>query len=200
MINEALVTLTGYIATNPVYRTVGDKIPLVSMRVAWTPRRRNRVTGEWADGETSYATVTCWRKVAENVSVCLRKGDPVLVKGRLTIREYDGRDGKPKIAADVDAFTIGHDLSRGVAHFVRTRPGTGKTAAEAAAELAAAQSGEAISEDLADEQLAAETAAEFAAGAQATSPVEPADDEIFDDDAVDALTAEAESEPAAATV
>ena len=114
MSNDAQVSLTGYVATQPKYRTVGNGAAVVSMRVAWTTRYIDRGTGEWVDGNTSYVTVSCWRKLADNVALCLRKGDPVVVKGRLSVRPYE-KDGIPRTEVDVDASSVGHDLSRGVA-------------------------------------------------------------------------------------
>ena len=105
------------------------------MRVAWTPRHIDRVTGEWTDGHTSYLTVICWRKLADNVALCLRKGDPVIVKGRLSVRDYE-KDGTTRTAVEVDASSIGHDMSRGAAHFQRTKRAPGETAAD---QLAAGQ-------------------------------------------------------------
>ena len=47
MFNGATVTLAGYVATEPNYRTINDTTPIVSMRVAWTSRFIDRETGEW---------------------------------------------------------------------------------------------------------------------------------------------------------
>lgn len=141
-LNEAQISLTGYVATQPLIRSTPSGAMNVSMRVAWTPRRQDRVTGEWADGNTSYVTVICWRKLASNAGVCLRKGDPVVVKGRLSIREFDDKQGMRRTAVEVEATSVGHDLSRGVAQFQRVRPQTGMTAVEyAAAAEAGARSG-----------------------------------------------------------
>lgn len=132
-LNEAQVCLTGYVATQPVTRTVKSGASNVSMRVAWTPRRQDRVTGEWVDGNTSYITVICWRKLGTNAAVCVRKGDPVIVKGRLSIRPYEDKQGAQRLSVEVEASAVGHDLSRGVAQFQRVRPQTGLTASEFAA-------------------------------------------------------------------
>jgi single-strand DNA-binding protein len=129
MSNEAQVSMTGYVATQPYYRKVGSGTAVVSMRVAWTPRHIDRGTGEWVDGNTSYVTVSCWRKLAENVALCLRKGDPVVVKGRLSVHDYE-KDGMPRIEVVVDASSVGHDLSRGAALFMRTKRAPGETAAD----------------------------------------------------------------------
>jgi single-strand DNA-binding protein len=134
MLYEAHISLTGYVATQPVTRLVKTGVTNVSMRVAWTPRRQDRASGEWIDGNTSYATVICWRKLATNAAVCLRKGDPVTVHGRLSVREFQDKEGRARTSVEIDASSVGHDLNRGVATFARVRPQTGMTAAEFAAQ------------------------------------------------------------------
>jgi single-strand DNA-binding protein len=129
MANEAQVSLTGYVATQPSFWTTTSGATKVSMRVAWTPRHIDRTTGEWTDGHTSYVTVICWRKLADNVALCIRKGDPVVVKGRLSVRPYE-KDGTTRIVVEVDASSIGHDMSKGAAHFQRTKRAPGETAAD----------------------------------------------------------------------
>jgi single-strand DNA-binding protein len=121
MVNEAQLSLTGYVASDPRSRETRNGVPQASMRVAWTPRWIDRASGEWADGNTSFVTVLCWRRLAANVATCIRRGDPVVIKGRLSIRPYEDKDGNARLAVEVDASSIGHDLSRGVAHFQRTR-------------------------------------------------------------------------------
>jgi single-strand DNA-binding protein len=135
-LNEAQVSLTGYVATQPFTKMVksGETyLPVLSMRVAWTPRRQDRVTGEWMDGNTSYVSVICWRKLATNAGLCVRKGDPVIVQGRLSIRTFEDKQGVLRNVVEIDANSVGHDLARGVALFQRVRPQTGLTASEYAA-------------------------------------------------------------------
>ncbi len=154
MINGALVTLAGYVATEPYYRVTNDKTPIVSMRVAWTSRFIDRETGEWRDGKTSFANVKCWRKLANNVAPSLRKGQAIVLTGRLQVRDFDDKEGRRRIAVDIDADAIGHDLSRGVAHFQRTlRPAGGAAAGGTPDGLAM---GETIRAGLADEDVTGE--------------------------------------------
>jgi single-strand DNA-binding protein len=140
MINDANIDLAGFVASEPSFKRLPTGTSTAKLRVAYTERRLNRETGEWGDGPTSFVTVLCWRTLADNVAVCLRKGEPVLVRGRLRVREYEGKDGSRGTVTEVDASSIGHDLSRGVAHFSRTRRAPGETAAESAETPAAAQS------------------------------------------------------------
>jgi single-strand DNA-binding protein len=130
MINDANIDLAGFVASEPFFKLLDNGTSTARLRVAYTERRFNRETGEWSDGPTSFVTVLCWRTLADNVAVCVRKGEPVLVRGRLRVREYQDREGAPRTVTEVDASSIGHDLSRGVAHFSRTRRAPGETAAE----------------------------------------------------------------------
>lgn len=198
--NEAHVSLTGFVATEPRTRTVSEGVQNLSMRVAWTPRWLDRATGEWTDGGTSYATVTCWRKLADNAAVCLRKGDPVVVKGRLSVRSYVDKQGVQRVTVDVDATSVGHDLSRGVAMFRRTRPATGRTAAEAAeAESAGAGLGGPDGAGLGGLDGAglggldgAGAGLELTAGdPSGVGEDGPADGDVFNEAAIDALAEEA---------
>jgi len=154
---------------------------VLSMRVGWTRRRRDSATGEWSDGNTSFVTVTCWRKLAENLSKCLRKGDPVVLRGRLDVRTYVTKDGERRIAVDVDAASLGHDLNRGVANFQRTLPSAGRTAEEAAA---AGTSGPGDADEAALAALAGDA--------------EGLADDMFDERAIEELANEADSAAAPA--
>jgi single-strand DNA-binding protein len=143
MTNDANIDLAGFVASEPSFRRLATGTSHAKLRVAYTERRLNRETGEWGDGPTSFVTVLCWRSLADNVAMCLRKGEPVLVRGRLRVREYEGKDGSRGTETEIDASSVGHDLNRGVAHFSRTRRAPGETAAESTEALAAqSQDGE----------------------------------------------------------
>jgi single-strand DNA-binding protein len=168
MSNDANIDLAGFVASEPSFKRLATGTSTAKLRVAYTERRLNRETGEWGDGPTSFVTVLCWRTLADNVAMCLRKGEPVLVRGRLRVREYEGKDGSRGTETEVDASSIGHDLSRGVAHFSRTRRAPGETAAKSAGAVAAVQSQDGEEQDpLADPDgpgLPGDAAAEEAAG------------------------------------
>jgi single-strand DNA-binding protein len=146
--------------------------------VAYTPRWLNRETGEWSESPTSFLTVICWRKLADNVRICLRKGEPVLVRGRLQVRRYEDKDGAPRIAVELDASSVGHDLARGVALFQRLQRDPAEASARPAVEArtgsaaAGAANGEAGLS--ADEAVAAAAGADEAAAVAAGSAEVPA--------------------------
>lgn len=120
MMQDAQVHLRGFVATEPKFKKVADDVSYAKVRVAYTTRRLVRETGEWVDGTTTFVNVQCWRGLADNVTKSLRKGEPVLVVGRLHIRSYNDAEGRPRTTAEVEATAVGHDLSRGVSNFSRT--------------------------------------------------------------------------------
>jgi single-strand DNA-binding protein len=187
--NEAHVSLAGYVAGEPSYRRVGQsQIPKLTLRVSWTNRRFDSATGEWVDGNRSFVNVICWRQLAENVSTCLRRGDPVVVRGRLDVRSFTGRDGQRRTAVDVDASAVGPDLNRGVmSGFRRAWPSSGKTEEQHAVAGQPADDGD----DVADDEAAA--AAEPAEAEPVPGAEGPADEDVFDDSAIDALAPETDS-------
>ena len=142
MIHEAQVNLAGYVATDPKFKKVAGDISSAKLRVAYTPRRRDRETGEWSDGPTSFVNVQCWRTLAENVQMSVHKGEPVLVMGRLQVRRFQDPEGTPRTAVEIEAMSIGHDLTRGVAQFSRTRWPSAVAAAAAELQAAATEPGD----------------------------------------------------------
>ena len=62
MSQDDLITVRGYVTAEPkMWQRTPEQVPAATIRVGSTPRKLNRETGEWQDGETSYYTVKCWR-------------------------------------------------------------------------------------------------------------------------------------------
>jgi single-strand DNA-binding protein len=110
---ESYVHVSGYVGTDVELRSGSG---LATFRLATTPRYRKN--GDWVDGNTTWLTVTCWRSLAEHVASSIRKGDPVIVVGRLRTNVWQGQDG-PVERLILEAITVGHDLSRGTSAFRR---------------------------------------------------------------------------------
>lgn len=116
--NDTVVTVVGNVASEVRHTITPRGVHLASFRLASTPRRFDRNAG-WVDGHTSFYSVTCWRALADNVAASVRIGEPVVVEGRLRVRPWEREDGRRGVTVEVDASTVGHDLSRGTAAFVR---------------------------------------------------------------------------------
>jgi single-strand DNA-binding protein len=113
------VTLIGFVAREPTERTTKDGTPVADVRIGATTRLYDKEKGLWRDGETSYYTVNCWRRLAGHVRASLRKGDPVVVKGRFRTHTYEDKQGRIRTEVEIVAETVGHDLSRGIANYQR---------------------------------------------------------------------------------
>ncbi len=97
---------------------------VASFRLASTERRYNKELHAWRDGETVYYTVTCWRSMAENAAESVQKGQPMIVHGRLRVSSYE-KDGQARTAVEIEARSLGHDLTWGVSKFTKAGPTTG---------------------------------------------------------------------------
>ncbi|MDR1266013.1 MAG: single-stranded DNA-binding protein [Propionibacteriaceae bacterium] len=115
---DITVTLTGNLGADPETRLSAAGLPVTSFRVATTPRLNRH--GVWIDGATTWTQVTCFRDLATHVGRSLRKGQPVIVHGRLRTSEWIGSDGAKHDRAVVEAIAVGHDLNRGASQFTRS--------------------------------------------------------------------------------
>ncbi|WP_408898679.1 single-stranded DNA-binding protein [Nocardioides sp. R1-1] len=122
MSHQTMVTVQGWIGTTPTLREVGG-VPVLNFRLGCTPRHFHRASGAWVDGQTQWYGVSAWRRLATHGGPSLRQGDPVLVHGRLEHRTYVNKSGVEVVALEIEAVTIGHDLTRGVATFVKAASG-----------------------------------------------------------------------------
>ena len=109
---EAFVQMTGYVGGDVNLRKA--TVPVADFRLASTPRVWR--DGGWIDGPTTWITVKAFRTLAENLAFSLRRGDPVIVIGRLRTSTWE-RDGQTHERLELDAVTVGPDLRRGSAHF-----------------------------------------------------------------------------------
>ncbi|WP_103536900.1 MULTISPECIES: single-stranded DNA-binding protein [unclassified Streptomyces] len=115
--NETLVTLVGNAATAVEFRETATG-GMARFRFAVTPRRWDREKQLWADGRTSFYTVWSWHTLAANLAGSVSVGEPLVVHGRLKVREEE-QAGQRRTFVDVEAVAVGHDLSRGTAAFRR---------------------------------------------------------------------------------
>ncbi|MER5442729.1 single-stranded DNA-binding protein [Streptomyces sp. NPDC002790] len=119
MSSETMVTVVGNVATTPVFRELPTG-PVARFRLAAHTRRFDRVQNVWVDGHTNFFTVWAWRALGTNVQSSLALGEPVMVQGKLKVRDEE-RGGQHWTSADIEAVAIGHDLSRGTSAFRRVQ-------------------------------------------------------------------------------
>lgn len=117
--NETFVTVVGNVVADPVTRPTKQGRPFASLRVASTTRRWDTETRTFVDGATNFVNVAAFNALAANVMASVRRGHPVVVHGRLRVNQWQTDKGEPRTSVEVDAYSIGHDLSRGQTLFTK---------------------------------------------------------------------------------
>jgi single-strand DNA-binding protein len=96
------ITLMGTIVRGPESRVTPSGVPQATLSLAVTRPPRQEGGAEVTD----YVRVVAWRTVAEKVGEAVKKGDLVVVEGRLTTRSYETQDGQRRKTVEVEASAI----------------------------------------------------------------------------------------------
>lgn len=127
MANETMITVQGWVGNAPVLRDAGGAAVL-NFRVGCTPRHYDKATESWVDSETQWYSVSAWRRLAAHGARSLRRGDAVIVHGRVNHRAYRTSSGVEGVSVEIEALAMGHDLNRGIAQFHKAPPAGGSAA------------------------------------------------------------------------
>ncbi|MBB4071144.1 single-stranded DNA-binding protein [Leucobacter sp. OH2974_COT-288] len=126
--NEPQITVVGNVVADPELRMGNSGRPWVNLRIASTPRVRDRNTQEWVDGEPLWLGCTAFGDFAENIANTLTKGMRVVVQGRLSSRSYTDNQGQQRTSLDLMIDEIGPSLRFATAQVNRSanRGGAGQ--------------------------------------------------------------------------
>ncbi len=113
---DTYLTVAGNVVDAPKRRVLDNGSSVTTFRLASTSRRFENDKSAWADRDTLYVRVTCWRQLGDNIARSLIKGDPVVVYGRYFCRQYEVEEQK-RTAYELEAYSVGHDLARGTTTF-----------------------------------------------------------------------------------
>ena len=117
---QATVTLTGFVGTDPVLRggesgTGG----VTTFRLGTTRSYYHREQGAWVDRPTTWITVKAFRRLAQNVASSVRKRDAVIVTGTLGTDRWTTNQNEERSALVIEATAVGHDLNHGISSYRR---------------------------------------------------------------------------------
>ena len=118
---EDMITIHGFVATEVNLLTSTSGVAMAKFRMATTARRWDREAKKVVDAGTNWYNVRAYRYLAQNAAFSIHKGDPVVVFGKLKLRQWATEDGRSGTSPDIEAEAMGLDLNWGTAHF--TRPG-----------------------------------------------------------------------------
>ena len=116
--DAATVTIVGRAGTNPTV-SASPKGDRVTFRVISTERRFDDTRQDWVDGDEYGVSVVCWRGLASSVLTTVRKGDPIVVIGRISTRKYE-KNGAVEYFTDVKGDFVGLDVSKLGSRFTRS--------------------------------------------------------------------------------
>jgi single-strand DNA-binding protein len=116
------IILGGRLTRDPETRFAGDGTPIADFALAFHRRYRGR-DGQAAE-ETGFVTVRTYARLAEVCGTYLKKGSPVLVEGRLQMREWKDGQGARQTRLEIRAENV-HFMAKSPE--TRERPGPGAT-------------------------------------------------------------------------
>jgi single-strand DNA-binding protein len=99
VVNYNRVILAGNMTRDPELRFTNDGIPVCSFGIAV-----NRVRSR--SEEVDFFNISAWRELGETIANYKKKGDPILVEGRLQYRTWEAQDGSKRSAVDVVADRV----------------------------------------------------------------------------------------------
>lgn len=137
--NRAIeVTVQGTVATAPVLTRQEGKKPYCRFRVAASYGQM--VSGSWVNYDTLWFTAKAWGDLAEHLAQSFKRGDPVILCGRLG-EDHWMRSGQRVSSMVLHLHCAGHDLTRGEAHYTKVVIIHDKAGEQGAAQLAAQRAG-----------------------------------------------------------
>lgn len=107
------VTLFGRLGTDPEVKSVGrEGTSLCKFRLATSERVKK---GEKWEEETEWHSVTIWGKRADAAGKHLKKGDRLLIEGKLQTSSYEDREGVKRYSTEVivQDFEFASDKKKG---------------------------------------------------------------------------------------
>ncbi|CAN5677599.1 MAG: single-stranded DNA-binding protein [Actinomycetota bacterium] len=99
MVSFNRVILAGNLTRDPELRFTGGGIPVCEFGMAV-----NRVRSK--NEEVDFFSITAWRELGETIANYKKKGDPILVEGRLQFSSWEAQDGSKRSKVDVVADNV----------------------------------------------------------------------------------------------
>lgn len=96
------ITIIGNLVGDPELRSTNNAgKSVLNIVLAYTPRKP-----DGTDGNTSYYEITCWDYLAENVAASVKKGDRLMVIGRVSQVKYE-HNGENRSKLVITADEVG---------------------------------------------------------------------------------------------
>jgi single-strand DNA-binding protein len=117
MANVNNITILGNLTRDPELRFTPSGSAVVNLGVAVNRRWQNSL-GEWEE-DVSFLDVTVWKRLAENCAESLKKGDRVLIDGRLQMKTWETNDGQTRNKIEIVAKVVAPSLEWATAEITK---------------------------------------------------------------------------------
>ncbi|CAN5182220.1 hypothetical protein BH23ACT9_BH23ACT9_39890 [soil metagenome] len=107
------IIVAGNLTADPEYRTTSSEVHFVKLRMAVNRRVFVAESNSWEDRTDGFFTVNAWRDLGDNCARSLRRGDRIVVHGRLTHRQYEvtSQEGtENRQVTEIEADDIGASM------------------------------------------------------------------------------------------
>lgn len=125
MAGDTVITVIGNLTADPELRFTPSGAAVANFTIASTPRRFDRQSGQWQDGDTLFMRCSIWRDAAENVAESLTKGMRVVAQGRLVQRSFETREGEKRTVVELQVDEVGPSMRYATAKVTRSQRGGG---------------------------------------------------------------------------
>jgi single-strand DNA-binding protein len=95
--NKAI--LLGRLGKDPESKKLESGVTVVSFSLATSEKYTDK-NGEKVD-KTEWHNVTAWNKLAEIIEKYFKKGDPILIEGKITTRKWQDKDGNTRYTTEI---------------------------------------------------------------------------------------------------
>ena len=99
------ITAQGNLVFDPDFTVTASGVSRCKLRIACNERKKGD-NGVWTDGETSFFDVVLWRGLAEAAGDAFKKGQPILVVGKVRVSKYEDKNGNERTAVEITADEI----------------------------------------------------------------------------------------------
>lgn len=100
-VNKAI--LVGNLGRDPELRYTSTGKAVCNFSIATSETRGK---GQERQEETTWHSIVCWEKTAENCAQYLRKGSKVYVEGKITTRKWQDKEGRDRTMTEIVAREV----------------------------------------------------------------------------------------------
>lgn len=95
------VILMGNLGKDPETRTLETGVVMTRFSLATSERFKNKQTGE-KNSHTEWHNIVLWRSLAEVADKYLKKGDKILIEGRIRTRSWEDKEsGQTRYSTEI---------------------------------------------------------------------------------------------------